>query len=84
MVKVNIRIPVVELDGSVETVLSEISLALFVVCKEGILKRSEGYSQEEAEAAIIAMVEATREWMNKTEGKDVDLKKIGEALMKTE
>ena len=84
MIKIDVNNLTVELDGKVETVLADISLALFIVCKEGILKRSEGYNQEEAEAAIIATVKATRGWLNKLEGKDVDMKKIGEALMKTE
>lgn len=84
MIRVDVKNLIVELDGKVETVLSDISLALAIVCKEGIIESSEGYRQEEAEAAIIATVNATRGWMNKLEGKDVDLKKIGEALMKTE
>ena len=84
MIKIDVKNLIVELDGKVETVLSDISLALAIVCKEGIIESPEGYSQEEAEAAIIATVIATRRWINRLEGKDFDLKKIGEALMKTE
>lgn len=84
MIKVDVKNLIVELDGKVETVLADISLALALVCKAGIIESTEGYSQEEAEAAIIATVIATKGWLNKLEGKDVDLKKIGEALMKTE
>ena len=84
MIRIDVKNWIVELDGKVNTVLTDISLALAIVCKEGITESSEGYSQEEAEAAIITTVEATRRWMNKLDGKDVDLKKIGEALMKTE
>ncbi len=84
MIKVDVKNLIVEMDGKVETVLADISLALFIVCRDGILKSSEGYNQKEAETAIIATVKATRGWLNKLEGKDVNMKKIGEALMKTE
>lgn len=82
MIKIDMNNNDVVIDGGVKTVISEMALAMSMICTEGVIEGNDGYKQDQAEAAVYAMVKATKEWPKDIYDKDIDLENIGKELIK--
>ena len=82
MIKVDMDNNDIMIDGDVGTVTQEMAIAMSVICMEGVVEENDEYKQDKAEAAVYAMVKATKEWLKVIYDKDIDLENIGKELIK--
>lgn len=82
MIKIDMNNKDVVIDGDVGTVISEMAFAMSAICVAGVVEGNDGYKQDQAEAAVYAMLKGTEGWLKDIYDKDIDLERIGKELIK--